>query len=441
MAQQTHTRFSSPSRNPEQILFRVGIAVGFAVLCISSLQAIQQTPSLTPSILLGFTVLQASYALLLVWLFRWVRSARSWHISVGALTAIMLLSCGLLSLTGLQPDWSLYLLTATLYCGVFSLRWAIIFILLLCLVVGANVALVDHWIWSYALQDTISLWSRIGLVALLLLLFRILSAQRQRAEQLLSQLEDSRAEKEEAYQRLQRYAAEVEDLAMMRERARLAREMHDTLGHYLSILHIQLEIVSKCQQEDPARVFLEVAQARQVAAQAMQELRNAVAALYATPTTATELRPALMHLGNEFEHGAGQTSLTLDLETPLPPLSSTLQVALYRAAQEALTNVRKHARASKVLLRLRYEDEHLELVVLDNGCGGAGEQAGQSAGGFGLIGLRERFELLGGHVTYGPSASGGYSVTVLVRVPTASADADDCSSERRGEIWLNASGS
>jgi signal transduction histidine kinase len=422
MAQKTHTRLFNLSWNPEQVLKRGGIAAAFAVLFFGSLQAIQQTHSLTSGTLLGFSGLQAGYALLLVRLFRRAGHDRASLITIGALTAITLLSCGLLSLTGRQPDWSLYLLTATLYCMAFSLRWATIFILLLCLVAGANVAFADHWSWSAALLDVIELWSLIGFVALLLLLFRVLSAQRQRAEQLLSQLEHSRAEKEEAHQRLQRYAAEVEELAMMRERARLAREMHDTLGHYLSILHIQLEIVSKCQQEDPARVFREIAQVRQIAAQAMQELRNAVAALYSTPIMELGLRSSLMHLGSEFERGTGQTSLTLDLETLLPPLSPTLQVALYRAAQEALTNVRKHARASKVLLRLRYEDEHLELVVLDNGRGVAGDQTEQSAGGFGLVGLRKRFELLGGHVTYGPSVSGGYSVIVRVHVPTARAD-------------------
>jgi signal transduction histidine kinase len=313
----------------------------------------------------------------------------------------------------------------------FSLRWAIIFILLLCVAAGANIALADYWNWSTALPDMFQLWSLIGFVALLLLLFRALSAQRQRTEQLLSQLEHSRTEKEEAYQRLQHYAAAIEDLAMMRERSRLAREMHDTLGHYLSILHIQLEIVSKCQQEDPTRAFREVAQADQIVVQAMRELRNAVAALYSTPIMELGLRSSLIHLGSEFEHGEDQASLTLDLDTLLPPLSPTLQMAMYRAAQEALTNVRKHARASKVLLRLRYEDEHLELVVLDNGCGAINERTEQSTSGFGLRGLRERFELLDGHVTYGPSVSGGYSVTVHVHVPIASTGTDDLAREER----------
>jgi signal transduction histidine kinase len=112
------------------------------------------------------------------------------------------------------------------------------------------------------------------------------------------------------------------------------------------------------------------------------------------------------------------TELTLDLETTLPAHSAELQLALYRAAQEALTNVRKHARATNVLLRLRYENEHLELMIRDNGQGTmAATLLPQQSSGFGLIGLRERIELLGGQVTYGPAEPAGYRVTVRIHVP------------------------
>jgi signal transduction histidine kinase len=123
-------------------------------------------------------------------------------------------------------------------------------------------------------------------------------------------------------------------------------------------------------------------------------------------------------LGREFEQNAAETELTLDLDTQLPPISPDLQVALYRAVQETLTNVRKHAHASKVLVRLRYEGELLELLVLDNGRGASGD-ANSQAEGFGLIGLRERIELLDGLVAHGPAEPAGYRVTVQVPVPSA----------------------
>ena len=184
-------------------------------------------------------------------------------------------------------------------------------------------------------------------------------------------------------------------------------------------LHIQLETISKLQERDPVRAVEEVTEARQVAAQAMQEVRNAVAALRPTSIGTLSLTEALTQLGREFECNTEEAELILDLDSPVPPISPGLHVALYRAAQEALTNIRKHAHATKVLVRLRYEDETLELVVLDNGCGTPHSNDGERSGGFGLIGLRERIELLGGKVSYGPSTPSGYRVTVQIRVPSA----------------------
>src|SRR5205823_11321560 len=137
----------------------------------------------------------------------------------------------------------------------------------------------------------------------------------------------------------------------------MAREIHDTLGHYLSILTIQLETISKLQERDPARAAVEIAEARRVASQSMQEVRNAIAALRPTSIATLSLTQAITQLGNEFGQSGTETELTLDLDTQLPPISPDLQVALYRAVQETLTNVRKHTHASKVLVRLRYEYE------------------------------------------------------------------------------------
>jgi signal transduction histidine kinase len=134
-------------------------------------------------------------------------------------------------------------------------------------------------------------------------------------------------------------------------------------------VRIQLETISKLQERDPARAAIEVAEARRVASQSMQEVRNAISALRPTSIATLSIAQAISQLGSEFEQSTPETQITLDLDTQLPPISPDLQVALYRAVQEALTNVRRHAHASKVLVRLRYENDLLELVVLDNGSG------------------------------------------------------------------------
>jgi signal transduction histidine kinase len=196
------------------------------------------------------------------------------------------------------------------------------------------------------------------------------------------------------------------------------------------------------QERDPARAAVEIAEARRVASQSMQEVRNAIAALRPMSIATLSLTQAITQLGSEFELSGAGTELTLDLETRLPPLSPDLQVALYRALQESLTNVRKHAHASKVLVRLRYEDDLLELVVLDNGSGGSSSEVDTQQGGFGLIGLRERIELLGGQVTYGLAEPAGYRVSVQIPVPSTPSSID--TSERiaangkmEGTIYLS----
>ena len=323
---------------------------------------------------------------------------------------------GLLPRIGLQWDWLLFLVTIVIFFSILPLRIAVGAGIFLYLTAVVNLAWLNNWNWSSIYASLLSLLPAFAFVAIFSLVVRVLQDQKERAERLLRQLEQSNAELEQAHRQLQEYANDVEELTIVRERTRLAREIHDTLGHYLSILNIQLETISKLQARDPARAAVEIAEARRVAAQSMQEVRNALAALRPTSMTQLSLSEAIMELGHEFERSAAATTLTLDLETELPPLSPDIQVAFYRAVQEALTNVRKHAQASKVLVRLRYEDEALELVVLDNGKGVANADEERS-GGFGLVGLRERMALLGGHVLYGPAEQGGYRVTARVPLP------------------------
>src|SRR5258708_900384 len=178
-------------------------------------------------------------------------------------------------------------------------------------------------------------------------------------------------------------------------------------------MNIQLKTISKVQERDLARTDVEIALARRIATKSTQEVRTAVGTLRPASIATLSLPEAITQLANEFERSVKDIQITLDLETQLPLLAPDVQVAFYRAAQEAFTNVRKHSQASKVLARLRYEDESLELLMLDNGRGIAPPEKG---GGFGLVGLRERFELLGGQVVYGQAEQRGFRVSVRAPV-------------------------
>jgi signal transduction histidine kinase len=226
-------------------------------------------------------------------------------------------------------------------------------------------------------------------------------------------LEASNAKLALAHRQLQEYSAQVEELSVIRERNRIAREIHDTLGHALTLLSVQLETATRLEVRDDPRLHEELLQARQVAKACLTEVRHSVEALRPDEAYAGSLQEQLRKLVAAFETTCPQTKIALDLEEATHPLLPDLCQALYRCAQEALTNIRKHAHATKVLLRLSTGTEQVELTVLDNGqqCEPAHEQR---VSGFGLLGMRERVALLEGTLRAGPEPEQGWRVEVVL---------------------------
>src|SRR6266568_1323607 len=397
------------------LLSTAGQGLAYVIVVLGYIISILSSAHLTLFNFSLFTALNIGYCAVLWWVAR--SSLPHAQVVIGVvLLALLTIGADMLPLIGIQWDWLLYLVTLSLIFLVFPLRYAIGAGVLLYVIAVVNLGLISGWNWSLPFSNWLSLLSAFAFVAIFSLVVRVLETQKGRAELYLRQLQASNAELELAHRQLQSYANEVEELTVVRERTRMAREIHDTLGHYLSILTIQLETISKLQERDPDRAAIEVAEARRVASQSMQEVRNAIAALRPTSIATLSITQAISQLGNEFEQSATETQITLDLDTQLPTISPDLQVSLYRAVQEALTNVRRHAHASKVLVRLRYENDLLELVVLDNGSGASTSELDNQHGGFGLIGLQERIELLGGQVTYGPAEPTGYRVCIRIHV-------------------------
>jgi signal transduction histidine kinase len=412
--------------------FSLASSAAYITLVLGYLLGVLFANHLTIGNFLAFTAVQVLYSVLLWLMVRGVMPNQN-ALYLLLFSGLTLIS-GFLATTGIYWDWLLYLVTVALYFLMLRFRFALVAAASLYGTIVLNLAFLNHWsLFPGDVSNLLSFISAFAFVGAFSTVMTLFHRQKDRAEQLLLQVERSKHELEEAHTQLQRYAAQVEELSTARERTRIAREMHDTLGHYLTILNVQLETISKLQQRDPALAAAEIAEARHVAAQAMQELRNAVTVLRLAGNEIKSLPESLAQLGREFQQGTEGTELTLDLDTELPPLSPEIQHALYRAVQEALTNVRKHAYATKVLVRLRYEDEWLEALILDNGrgieasppedvAGSAGAAPSTSSGGFGLIGLRERVALLGGQMTAGPASPNGFRVTVRLRVPAPQAN-------------------
>lgn len=225
---------------------------------------------------------------------------------------------------------------------------------------------------------------------------------RQRFEALLEELG-------EAHRRLQAYADQAGQLATTQERNRIAREIHDSLGHYLTIINVQLETAQAFRARDAARADRAIGEAKRLASEALADVRRSVAALRPTALENVSIRQAIEQQVADFRAHSG-LAVELAIEGDEARASQAVGLTLYRVVQEGLTNIRKHAAATSVAIRLSFGPTTAELTIADDGRGlaaAAGPAPRPAAGGFGLTGLRERLALLGGSLDIGPGERGG----------------------------------
>ena len=256
-------------------------------------------------------------------------------------------------------------------------------------------------VWSLQ-QLVITLPAIAGTLAFSLLYVVLYGRQVQAREDAQALLE----ELEVAHGRLQAYAKQVEELSISQERQRMARELHDTLAQGLVGLILQLEAAdSHLESGSPDRAETVVQQALQRAKMTLSEARRAI----------QDLRPNVLEqetlvdaLGREVESFAAATDIRTTFEVDAGPWNAEPEMAgdILRIVQEALSNVARHAGANHVLIRLARHDSKLRVVVQDDGAGFVVQEGLGRQGCFGLAGMRERAERLGGvlHVTGEPGA-------------------------------------
>lgn len=217
-------------------------------------------------------------------------------------------------------------------------------------------------------------------------------------ERLLSELQAKNRQLEE-------YSHQVETLAAVEERNRLAREVHDTLGHYLTTSAVQLEAAQRLVLSNPEKAAALIGNARGQVREALLELRQTVGRLREPLEIELSLPQSLARLAQDFQAASG---ITVFLELAEPPcrISPGQRIALFRAAQEGLTNVQRHASAAHVWLRLVCPSGAVCLEVQDDGLGFQLDQ-GEPPAGFGLLGLQERAGILGGSLEVQRVPGGG----------------------------------
>ncbi|MFW3169385.1 sensor histidine kinase [Geodermatophilus sp. CPCC 206100] len=200
---------------------------------------------------------------------------------------------------------------------------------------------------------------------------------------------------------------ELARAAVAEERLRFARDLHDLLGHSLSLIALKSELAGRLAERDPSRARAEMADVEDAARRALAEVREAVSGYrqIGVALALAEARAALSAAG-----------IALHAPSAVPPLPAPADAVLGWVVREATTNVLRHSGARAVVVGLTVDDEDAALTVTDDGRGAAGGTPGAVRSGAGLSGLEERLAALGGRLETGPAPAGGFRLAARVPV-------------------------
>lgn len=215
----------------------------------------------------------------------------------------------------------------------------------------------------------------------------------------------------ERYAEFRRLARQREQSELQAERVRIARELHDVLAHSLSQINVQAGVGLHLMDRQPDKAAEALASIKETSKTALDEVRQVLGALRAdgpadaplVPEPGLDRLPALV---------GGIRGLEVTLDDRIEHAPKPVQLALYRIVQESLTNVTRHANAARASVRLWATAEAFHVEIRDDGVGTGG--VASESGGRGLLGMRERAELLGGHLSAGPADGGGFRVAAEI---------------------------
>jgi len=205
----------------------------------------------------------------------------------------------------------------------------------------------------------------------------------------------------------------AERAAVIEERSRISRELHDVVAHGISVIAIQADAAEAALERDPALARAPLAAIRRSAKASLEEMRHLLGVLR-DGDEGGELapQPGLAELGALVEHArAAGLDVSVEIDGEPRELAPGLDLSAYRIVQEALTNVRRHASGAPARVRVSWADDAVAIEVRDSGPGGhvnGGTQRTSSAGtgGHGIVGMRERARMHGGELRAGPSGDG-----------------------------------
>jgi len=220
-----------------------------------------------------------------------------------------------------------------------------------------------------------------------------------------------------------RKEADLQSKAVLSERTRLAKELHDTIEQTMTGVTLQLNAVSKLLQQSPETANHHLGLARNMVRSSRVDLRRSIWDLRSRELEQFDLATALLISGNQIAEGA-QIRIETETRGKARPLPETMEENILRIGQEAITNAVKHSGATRLVLELEFNADKVVLTIKDNGNGFAPENClGPNEGHFGLLGMSERAKRLGGKISVNSTLGVGTTISVEIPVEDNSAAA------------------
>ena len=373
----------------------VMVSVGTNILSKGNFGVIPQLQPVTASIIL--IVAESTFMLFYVW----YKPAQNWlgrfflPIGLGIVIVSPLIGGYIEMFHSDSPNISAYFISwnllITLSIPLVVVAWQYNFkTVIKFIVVTTLIDILMKWsVIGFSLQHDYIAWSAVVVRVIVFLLMgymiTTLIDEQRKAHQALK----------EANFKLAEYVGTMEQLSVSRERNRLARELHDTLAHTLSGSAVQLEAVNALWESDSAQARMMLEQAQATIRSGLTETRRALQDLRASPLEDLGLRLALQNLAQNNANRMG-IKLNIYLTDHLDKLDQSIEHTIYRIAQEAMTNIERHANATQMSVRLTWlDDNQLRLIIAENGKG-FDRSDFISEKRFGIKGMQERVEMIGG---------------------------------------------
>ena len=373
----------------------IAVTIAAYVSAISSLS--YQTRSMSPLRLVSLIAASVLYLIIGTIGYSLAKRKSSLWLSIIYFAVQISLAVAILRLSGAFLIWLIMLPLAAQSVALLPARG----VLIVCALLLSTLVVPTAWFSGWRPAVVVGLIYSAAIIFVVVFTYIAVSERKGRAE-----VERLAAELSDANAKLREYATQVEELATTKERNRLAREIHDSLGHYLTVINVQIEASRAVMDSDRERSLACLGKAQSLTQEGLAEVRRSVAALHALPTENRPLADALAGLADECRASGIATDLTIN-GAPRQ-LGPQAELTLYRAAQEGLTNVRKHSQAARANITLDYgADSSVRLVIEDDGLG-----ASDANSGFGLLGVRERAQILGGAVRTTTSRGRGFKLEV-----------------------------